>query len=68
MLKRWRPRQQLKGGCRQRILVGPAVDLKLMAMQAGSFGRGFVVRFAPLTFVVAIVCASVVGGFLIGAR
>jgi uncharacterized membrane protein YraQ (UPF0718 family) len=50
------------------LVVGPAVDLKLMAMQAGSFGRGFVVRFAPLTFVVAIVCASVVGGLLIGAR
>lgn len=50
------------------LVVGPAVDLKLMAMQAGSFGRSFVVRFAPLTFVVAIVCASIVGGLLIGAR
>ena len=50
------------------LVVGPAVDLKLMAMQAGSFGRGFVVRFAPLTFIVAIVCATTVGYVLVGAR
>ena len=50
------------------LVVGPAVDVKLMAMQAGSFGRGFVARFAPLTFVVAIVCASVSGYVFLGAR
>ncbi|MFI8567129.1 permease [Rhodococcus sp. NPDC078407] len=50
------------------LVVGPAVDLKLMAMQAGSFGRGFVARFAPLTFVVAIVCGSVCGYLVLGAR
>ena len=37
------------------LTVGPAVDVKLFAMQAGIFGRKFAVRFAPLTFVVAVV-------------
>ena len=32
------------------LVVGPAVDLKLFAMQAGMFGRAFAVRFAPSTF------------------
>ncbi|WP_245865203.1 permease [Rhodococcoides kyotonense] len=48
------------------LVVGPAVDVKLMAMQAGSFGRGFVARFAPATFVVAIVCATVSGYLILG--
>ena len=48
------------------LVVGPAVDVKLMAMQAGSFGRAFVVRFAPVTFVVAIVCATVAGYVVLG--
>lgn len=48
------------------LVVGPAVDVKLMAMQAGSFGRGFVVRFAPITFAVAIVCATVTGYVVLG--
>jgi uncharacterized membrane protein YraQ (UPF0718 family) len=43
------------------LTVGPAVDVKLFAMQAGIFGRKFAVRFAPLTFGVAIVVATVVG-------
>lgn len=43
------------------LVVGPAVDLKLVALQAGSFGRGFTARFAPLTFVVAVGCALVAG-------
>ena len=38
------------------LVVGPAVDLKLIALQAGTFGRGFAARFAPLTFVVAVLC------------
>jgi uncharacterized membrane protein YraQ (UPF0718 family) len=37
------------------LTVGPAVDIKLFAMQSGTFGRKFAVRFAPVTFVVAIV-------------
>jgi uncharacterized membrane protein YraQ (UPF0718 family) len=43
------------------LVVGPAVDLKLAAMQAGVFGRRFAVRFAPVTFVVAVACATAVG-------
>ena len=39
------------------LVVGPAVDVKLIAMQSGLFGRRFAARFAPLTFVVAVVCA-----------
>lgn len=48
------------------LVVGPAVDVKLMAMQAGTFGRRFVLRFAPITFVVAVVCASVAGFVVLG--
>jgi uncharacterized protein len=43
------------------LVVGPAVDVKLIAMQSGVFGRQFAARFAPLTFVVAVTCALVVG-------
>ena len=43
------------------LVVGPAVDLKLVALQAGTFGRGFAARFAPLTLVVAVACAVVAG-------
>ena len=50
------------------LVVGPAVDLKLFAMQAGLFGRAFAVRFAPTTFVVAILAATGVGLLMLGAR
>lgn len=43
------------------LTVGPAVDVKLAAMQAGVFGRKFAVRFSPLTLAVAIVVGTVVG-------
>jgi uncharacterized membrane protein YraQ (UPF0718 family) len=43
------------------LTVGPAVDVKLVAMQAGIFGRRFAARFAPLTFVVALVVGTGVG-------
>jgi len=46
------------------LVVGPMVDLKLFAMQAGAFGRRFAVRFAPATFVVAVLAATVVGALL----
>jgi uncharacterized membrane protein YraQ (UPF0718 family) len=36
------------------MVVGPMVDLKLVALQAGTFGRQFAVRFAPTTLVVAV--------------
>jgi uncharacterized protein len=48
------------------LVVGPAVDVKLFAMQAGMFGRAFAMRFAPATFVVATVVATVIGFLLIG--
>ncbi|GAA4859787.1 permease [Saccharopolyspora rosea] len=48
------------------LVVGPAVDLKLVAMQSGAFGRRFAARFAPATFVVAITSALVVGALLLG--
>ncbi len=50
------------------LVVGPAVDVKLMAMQAGSFGRGFVARFAPMTLVAAIVCGTAAGAAIVGWR
>lgn len=43
------------------LVVGPMVDLKLIAMQGGTFGRSFVARFAPVTLLVAVACAVVVG-------
>jgi uncharacterized protein len=48
------------------LVVGPAVDVKLMALQTGAFGRGFATRFAPVTFVVAIGCAVVAGVLVLG--
>ncbi|MBB5152947.1 permease [Saccharopolyspora phatthalungensis] len=48
------------------LVVGPAVDLKLIALQSGAFGRRFTVRFAPATFMVAIGCAVGVGAVLLG--
>jgi len=43
------------------LVVGPAIDVKLAAMQAGLFGRAFAVRFGPVTFAVATVVATAVG-------
>jgi hypothetical protein len=43
------------------LVVGPAIDVKLFALHAGTFGRSFAARFAPVTFAVAVVCAAVVG-------
>ena len=45
--------------------MGPAVDVKLIAMQSGMFGRRFAARFAPLTFAVAVCWALVVGRVLL---
>ncbi|MGK5440500.1 permease [Micromonospora sp. URMC 105] len=47
------------------LVVGPMVDLKLISMQAGIFGRRFAVRFAPATFAVAVVFAVIVGMVLL---
>jgi hypothetical protein len=43
------------------MVVGPAVDVKLIALQIGTFGRSFALRFAPATFAVAVACAAMVG-------
>lgn len=48
------------------LVVGPAVDVKLLAMQVGLFGRAFALRFAPVTFVVATVVATIVGWAVLG--
>jgi uncharacterized protein len=50
------------------LVVGPAVDVKLFAMQAGMFGRAFAARFAPTTFVVATATACAVGLLVLGGR
>lgn len=47
------------------LVVGPMVDLKLIALQTGTFGRSFAARFAPVTLVVAIVVAVGVGVWLL---
>lgn len=47
------------------MVVGPMVDIKLIAMQGGWFSRRFVLRFAPVTFVVAVLCAVGVGWWLL---
>ena len=47
------------------LVVGPAVDVKLIALQAGTFGRRFAVRFAPVTFAVAVLAAVGVGAVLL---
>jgi uncharacterized membrane protein YraQ (UPF0718 family) len=47
------------------MVVGPAVDLKLVAMQAGTFGTRFASRFSPLALGVAVIVATVVGVILL---
>jgi uncharacterized membrane protein YraQ (UPF0718 family) len=47
------------------LVVGPMVDLKLISMQAGVFGRRFAVRFAPTTFVIAVLAAVGAGAVLL---
>ncbi|MBG6136387.1 permease [Longispora fulva] len=46
------------------LVVGPMVDLKLFAMQVGAFGRRFALRFAPTTFVIAVLVAVGTGALL----
>jgi uncharacterized membrane protein YraQ (UPF0718 family) len=47
------------------LVVGPMVDLKLFAMQAATFGRGFALRFAPATFTVAVLVSVLVAAVLL---
>ncbi len=48
------------------LTVGPMVDLKLVALQSGTFGRRFTQRFAPLTFLVCVASGVAVGQILLG--
>jgi uncharacterized membrane protein YraQ (UPF0718 family) len=47
------------------LTVGPMVDLKLISMQTGVFGRRFASRFAPTTFVMAVLIGAGVGAVLL---
>jgi uncharacterized protein len=47
------------------LVVGPMIDLKLFAMQTATFGRGFALRFAPVTFVLAVLSSVLVGSVLL---
>ena len=47
------------------LVVGPMVDLKLISMQTGVFGRRFAARFAPATFVAAIVIGTCTAAVLL---
>ncbi|MFF4233685.1 permease [Streptomyces sp. NPDC001820] len=47
------------------LVVGPMIDLKLFAMQAATFGRGFALRFAPATFTLAVLISALVGVVLL---
>ncbi|MFI5938468.1 permease [Actinoplanes sp. NPDC051494] len=47
------------------LVVGPMVDLKLISMQTGVFGRRFAARFAPATFVAAVLTGTIVGVVLL---
>jgi uncharacterized membrane protein YraQ (UPF0718 family) len=48
------------------LVVGPAVDVKLIALYGGTFGRAFVARFAPMAFLVSIVCGVGAGLLILG--
>jgi uncharacterized membrane protein YraQ (UPF0718 family) len=47
------------------LVVGPVIDLKLVAMHVGVFGRRFAIRFAPVTLAVATLSAVVIGQVLL---
>ena len=47
------------------MVVGPMVDVKLVALQAGTFGRAFAWRFSAATFAVAVAAAALTGWWLL---
>lgn len=47
------------------MVVGPMVDLKLVALQAGTFGRTFAIRFASATWLVAVASSAAIGWWLL---
>lgn len=47
------------------MVVGPAMDIKLASMEAGTFGRGFALRFVPLVLAVAVASACGIGWWML---
>lgn len=47
------------------MVIGPMVDIKLIIMHAGAFGRAFAVRFAPLVVIAGITASVLVGAWLL---
>ena len=47
------------------MVVGPFIDVKLAAMQAGTFGRRFALRFAPTAFLAAVAASVLMGVVLL---
>lgn len=47
------------------LVVGPAMDIKLAAMESGQFGTAFAARFVPVVVATAILSAVVTGWWLL---
>jgi uncharacterized protein len=47
------------------LVVGPMVDLKLIALQSATFGPRFAARFIPLTFALAVGVGTLTGWWLL---
>jgi uncharacterized membrane protein YraQ (UPF0718 family) len=47
------------------LVVGPMIDLKLIALQIAVLGKQFAVRFAPLVFGISLVMSLLVGRALL---
>lgn len=47
------------------LVVGPAMDIKLAAMESGQFGTAFASRFVPVVVATAILCAVATGWWLL---
>jgi uncharacterized membrane protein YraQ (UPF0718 family) len=47
------------------LVIGPMVDLKLIALQAGTFGVRFAIRFTPMTFALGVGVSALVGWVLL---
>jgi uncharacterized membrane protein YraQ (UPF0718 family) len=47
------------------LVVGPMVDLKLISLQVGTFSSKFATRFAPATFILAVLFSMLVGWWLL---
>ncbi len=47
------------------LVVGPMVDIKLVALQVAILGKQVALRFAPLTLICAIACSVLIGWWLL---